>query len=93
MQGARVSPMAGARDRAQVVAWQFESASPVGPTRHGAGIFSRGVWRRSANNDVKTHAPFDAMNLAHRLGLGPAAPAGPEEGTVKIAPVRTGWPG
>jgi uncharacterized protein YecE (DUF72 family) len=25
------------------------------------------------DNDVKTHAPFDAMNLAHRLGLGPPA--------------------
>lgn len=45
------------------------------------------------DNDVKTHAPFDAMNLAHRLGLGPAAPAGPEPGSVKFEPVRTGWPG
>ncbi len=45
------------------------------------------------DNDVKTHAPFDAMNLAHRLGLGLAAPAGPEEGMVKFEPVRTRWPG
>jgi hypothetical protein len=45
------------------------------------------------DNDVKTHAPFDAMNLAHRLGLGPAAPEGPEPGTVKFVPLRTGWPG
>lgn len=45
------------------------------------------------DNDVKTHAPFEAMNLAHRLGLGPAAPAGPEPGAVKLEPVRPGWPG
>jgi len=26
------------------------------------------------DNDAKVHAPFDAMSLAHRLGLGPAPP-------------------
>jgi uncharacterized protein YecE (DUF72 family) len=29
------------------------------------------------DNDIKTHAPFDAMTLAHLLGLGPPAPQGP----------------
>ncbi|MEO6004984.1 MAG: DUF72 domain-containing protein [Opitutus sp.] len=29
------------------------------------------------DNDIKTHAPFDAMALAHRLGLGPPPAAGP----------------
>jgi len=29
------------------------------------------------DNDVKVHAPFDAMTLAHLLGTGPAAPAFP----------------
>lgn len=29
------------------------------------------------DNDIKTHAPFDAMTLAHLLGLGPPPPTGP----------------
>lgn len=29
------------------------------------------------DNDAKVHAPFDAMSLAHRLGLGPEPPPGP----------------
>ncbi|MDR3401741.1 MAG: DUF72 domain-containing protein [Chthoniobacter sp.] len=29
------------------------------------------------DNDAKVHAPFDAVALARRLGLGPAPPAGP----------------
>ncbi|MEI9893768.1 MAG: DUF72 domain-containing protein [Chthoniobacter sp.] len=29
------------------------------------------------DNDAKVHAPFDAMALAHRLGLGPPPPPGP----------------
>lgn len=45
------------------------------------------------DNDVKAYAPFDAMGLAHRLGLGPQAPAGPVEGTFTPAVVRTRWAG
>ena len=43
------------------------------------------------DNDVKTHAPYDAMALAHRLGL--AAPPGefPAAAPAREAP-RTRWP-
>ncbi len=42
------------------------------------------------DNDVKVRAPFDAMSLAHRLGLGPAPDEGPPAGTVAEEP-RTQW--
>jgi uncharacterized protein YecE (DUF72 family) len=43
------------------------------------------------DNDVKVRAPFDAMNLAHRLGLGPKPTGAPK--TEEIAEVaRRGWP-
>lgn len=29
------------------------------------------------DNDAKVHAPFDALSLAHKLGLGPKPPPGP----------------
>src|SRR5688572_10788281 len=45
------------------------------------------------DNDVKTHAPFDAMKLSHMLGLGPPAPARPRLNNVKFEPVRTTWTG
>lgn len=45
------------------------------------------------DNDVKTHAPFDAMNLAHALGLGPPAGARPELDPARAEPVRTSWVG
>lgn len=44
------------------------------------------------DNDVKVRAPFDAMNLAHRLGIGEASP--PFAPTLSHAePVRSRWPG
>ncbi len=43
------------------------------------------------DNDVKVHAPFDAMRLAHRLGLGPPPLETPAAGTVKEVP-RVEWP-
>jgi uncharacterized protein YecE (DUF72 family) len=46
------------------------------------------------DNDVKTHAPFDAMALAHALGLGPVPPAGPFLDPARPPePVRTSWVG
>jgi len=45
------------------------------------------------DNDVKTHAPFDAMNLAHLLGLGPPAPEGPMPVDREPEVVRTRWNG
>jgi uncharacterized protein YecE (DUF72 family) len=44
------------------------------------------------DNDVKTRSPYDAMSLAHRLGIGPTAEAGPDEATVSEEP-RPRWPG
>ncbi|HKB89309.1 MAG TPA: DUF72 domain-containing protein [Opitutaceae bacterium] len=43
------------------------------------------------DNDVKTHAPYDAMSLAHRLGLRPAPPKSPDPISVKEKP-RSFWP-
>jgi uncharacterized protein YecE (DUF72 family) len=42
------------------------------------------------DNDVKVRAPFDAMSLAHRLGLGPIPP---EPGTATVREIAArGWP-
>jgi uncharacterized protein YecE (DUF72 family) len=43
------------------------------------------------DNDVKVRAPFDAMSLAHRLGLGPA-PNGPPDAAAISETARRGWP-
>lgn len=43
------------------------------------------------DNDVKVRAPFDAMSLAHRLGLGPAPETPPEASTIAET-ARRGWP-
>lgn len=45
------------------------------------------------DNDVKTHAPFDAIGLAHRLGLGPPPARGPFPTSRKPERVRMGWKG
>lgn len=44
------------------------------------------------DNDVKVRAPYDAMSLAHRLGMGPMPANGPGEASVAEEP-RSGWPG
>lgn len=44
------------------------------------------------DNDVKVRAPFDAMKLAHLLGLGPRPPAPPPASSIP-AVARTAWPG
>ena len=43
------------------------------------------------DNDVKVHAPFDAMSLAHRLGVGARPSALPKRVTVH-AEARRSWP-
>ena len=40
------------------------------------------------DNDVKVRAPFDAMNLAHRLKLCPVPPAGPIAAEEDLVAVR-----
>lgn len=42
------------------------------------------------DNDVKVRAPFDAMNLAHRLGLGPKPGEAPPPTATRETP-RTSW--
>ena len=44
------------------------------------------------DNDVKTRAPYDAMTLAHQLGLGPKPGRPPAPGNVAETP-RVRWPG
>jgi uncharacterized protein YecE (DUF72 family) len=44
------------------------------------------------DNDVKTRAPYDAMNLAHLLKLGPKPPVAPDVASITEQP-RTRWPG
>jgi uncharacterized protein YecE (DUF72 family) len=43
------------------------------------------------DNDVKVRAPFDAMTLAHRLGIGAAPAEAPDVATIAEEP-RRGWP-
>lgn len=43
------------------------------------------------DNDVKVRAPFDAMNLAHKLGVGPKPGAPPAAETIAET-ARTIWP-
>ena len=43
------------------------------------------------DNDVKVRAPFDAMSLAHRLGLGPAPEPPPDAADISET-ARRGWP-
>jgi uncharacterized protein YecE (DUF72 family) len=44
------------------------------------------------DNDIKTHAPFDAMSLAHRLGLGPPPSDRPDNDTSEPETARTAPP-
>jgi len=43
------------------------------------------------DNDVKVRAPFDAMMLAYKLGVGKLPPAGPDPATIAEV-ARTVWP-
>jgi uncharacterized protein YecE (DUF72 family) len=43
------------------------------------------------DNDVKVRAPYDAMTLAHLLGIGPAPSEAPDVATIAEEP-RRGWP-
>jgi uncharacterized protein YecE (DUF72 family) len=61
--------------------------APKLPPRHrGRDVFAY------FDNDVKVRAPYDAMTLAHRLGLGPAPAAPPDVKNIRETP-RTRWPG
>lgn len=60
------------------------TAAPAPPQPGGRAVY---VY---FDNDVKTHAPFDAMNLLHELGLGPKPPPLPER--VPKPTALRGWP-
>jgi uncharacterized protein YecE (DUF72 family) len=59
--------------------------SPLSPAPRGRDVF---VY---FDNDVKVHAPFDAMSLAHKLGLGPPPGSAPDAQFV-AEEARRGWP-
>lgn len=75
--------------RGESVAGERRLADPAPRMRNGRDVFV------FFDNDVKTHAPFDAMNLTHELGLGPAAPAGspPTPLSARAESPRSRWPG
>ena len=89
------TPEALERWATDIRAWSKGGDAP------GARLFGTPCERRSRgrdvyvyfDNDVKAYAPFDAMSLAHRLGLGPPAPEGPIPGTFKPVQLRTTWAG
>jgi uncharacterized protein YecE (DUF72 family) len=60
--------------------------SPMRASRKGRDVY---VY---FDNDVKVRAPYDAMSLAHRLGVGPAPGTPPDITTISEQPRRT-WPG
>jgi len=78
-----------AKIRAWVRGWSSASAHRIAPVpKTATGLRDIYVY---FDNDVKTRAPFDAMSLAHRLGLGPAPAEGPAESSVREEP-RLHWP-
>ncbi|HEX2853904.1 MAG TPA: DUF72 domain-containing protein [Opitutaceae bacterium] len=80
---------------AKIAAWSKGRDSP-NARLHAASIeksaTSRDVYAYF-DNDVKTHAPYDAMSLAHRLGLAPPPPAGPLPHSGPTPTARPRWPG
>jgi uncharacterized protein YecE (DUF72 family) len=78
---------------ARVRMWA-RGASPPGPRRI-AGPLKDARQPRDVyvyfDNDVKTRAPYDAMSLAHGLGLNLKPEEGPSENEVDEEP-RTVWP-
>lgn len=78
---------------AKIRAWAGGKNAP------GAKLVTRGAPPRQPravyvyfDNDVKTRAPYDAMNLAHLLKLGPKPPHAPDVKLITEQP-RTRWPG
>jgi uncharacterized protein YecE (DUF72 family) len=77
----------------KVRSWS-RGASPPGPRRISGPLKgarqARDVYVYF-DNDVKTRAPYDAMGLAHLLGLNPKPETGPSEDEV-TEEARTLWP-
>lgn len=91
------TPEALDRWAAKIAAWRDGRDAPEGKL-HGPPVTplpdGRDVYAYF-DNDVKTHAPFDAMALAHRLGLASPAPKNPGANLPRViaATPRTRWPG
>ena len=77
----------------KIRAWSAGRNAP-GAKRVGKGPLSAGLRDVYVyfDNDVKTRAPYDAMNLAHLLKLGPQPSRAPDVASVNEQP-RTQWPG
>lgn len=77
----------------KIRAWN-RGANPRG-TQHVGSPAPRRTGGRDVfvyfDNDVKVRAPFDAMSLAHKLGLGPAPEKAPPAETISET-ARRGWP-
>ncbi len=77
----------------KVASWH-EGRKPAAPGVHRAGPPPAGRSRDVFvyfDNDVKTRAPFDAMRLAHRLGIGPRPDPVPRGGR-GLETARDHWP-
>jgi uncharacterized protein YecE (DUF72 family) len=77
----------------KIRAWN-EGKSPPGPRLEATAPPARKKSREVYiyfDNDVKVRAPFDAMNLAHRLGIGPKARPFPRRGGGSVT-ARARWP-
>jgi uncharacterized protein YecE (DUF72 family) len=90
------TPEALQRWAGKIAAWRDGRDAPAAKL-HAATLKPRSAGRdvyAYFDNDVKTHAPFDAMALAHLLGLAPPPPSGTR---AEISPrtnatPRTRWP-
>lgn len=92
------TPEALHRWAGKIAAWRDGHDAP-GAALHAPPDAARPAAARDVfvyfDNDVKTHAPFDAMSLAHRLDPTlppPSAPLG-EIKRPELAVARTRWPG
>lgn len=77
----------------KIRAWQ-RGATPADSALHAPSARSRHGGRDVFvyfDNDVKVRSPYDAMTLAHRLGIGPAPGEPPDLKQVAETP-RTRWP-
>jgi uncharacterized protein YecE (DUF72 family) len=79
----------------KIQAWR-QGGNPPGPRTTAPLARPRAAGRDVFvyfDNDVKTRSPYDAMSLAHRLGLGPEPPAAPPVASITEEPRAAGdWP-
>jgi uncharacterized protein YecE (DUF72 family) len=89
------TPAALKRWEAKIRAWSAGKDAPKGKL-HGPAVKPRKGGRDVYvyfDNDVKVRAPYDAMMLAHRLGIGPKPAPLPPLKVMELPAPRTRWPG